>query len=343
MKNLLAPVLASVLAAFALTACGSKSSGDPEHTVLKISYQDTAFPALIKASGVLDGAPFDVQWANLTGPAANLQALYAGAIDLGHMGDTSLTIEQANSKTEWTKDNAPLAIVAGWRNNYSAKYEPLVTAVRTSANINSLSDLRGRSWAENFGGYNYAQYLVSLVKAGLTVDDVQAKQFQDGATSAAAFNDGRVDVYSGVQASILSSIRSGDAKVLLSDRDTGIPALNVWATTHADLNNPAKNAAFKDFFRRMSGYWKWHATHKKQAIQIIENQLKVGADRAAFEYQVRSGAFWKFGPTLIKEEQQVAKTLYSGGAISKLPDVSIEFDPRYNEVQKAITPKQAGQ
>jgi len=311
--------------------------------LLKISYQDTAFPALIEASGVLKGAPFDVEWENLTGPAANLQALYAGAIDLGHMGDTSLTIEQANASSDWTKDNAPLAIVAGWRNNYDPKYEPLVTAVRTSANIDTLADLKGHSWANNFGGYNYAQYLVSLVKAGLTEDDIQPKQFADSATSAAAFDDGQVDVYSGSHASILPALQSGDAKILLDDKDTAIPALNVWATTRADLNDPKKDAALKDFFQRMSGYWAWHDSHESEAESIIEKQLKVDATRAAFEYQVRSGAFWQFGTTLIKEEQAIAQTLYDGKAIDKLPDVSVEFDPRYNDVQKAITPQQAGQ
>ena len=133
MKRLLTPLIALALAATAGCAAfgtddGSSADGT---TKLTISYQDTAFPALIEASGVLEDADFDVEWVNLTGPAANLQALYSGAIDLGHMGDTSLTIEQANSKTEWTADNAPLEIVAGWRNPHTEEYAPLVTAVRT--------------------------------------------------------------------------------------------------------------------------------------------------------------------------------------------------------------------
>jgi sulfonate transport system substrate-binding protein len=335
MKKTILALLAVVLLASGLSACASADASSNGKTTLKISYQDTAFPALIEASGVLKGAPFKVQWVNLTGPAANLQALYSKAIDLGHMGDTSLTIEQANAKIPWTKDNAPLKIVAGWRNGYDPKYAPLVTAVRTSAHINSLAQTKGHKWGYNFGGYNDAQYLVSLVQAGLTEKDIKPTQFADGATSAAAFNSGQVDVYSGAQGAILSSLASGDAKILTTDRNTGIPALNVWTARKDVLSDPAKNKALKDFFKRVSGYWAWHDAHKAEVISILKKQLKVDDARAAFEYQVRRGVFRAFDSTLMAEEQKVAQTLADGGAIKKAPDVTIGFDPRYNGVQKA--------
>jgi len=338
---ILTAALAAVLTLAGVTACAGGGSSSGGKTELKISYQDTAFPALIDASGVLDGAPFTVSWSTLTGPAANLQALYGGAIDLGHMGDTSLTIEQANAKTAWTKDNAPLAIVAGWRNNADPKYAPLVTAVRTSSNITDIAGARGHTWAFNFGGYNYAQYLVSLVKAHLSPGDIQPVQFADGASSAAAFNSGRTDVYSGSQASIVSALQSGQAKILLTDHDTGIPALNVWTASRKALGDQAKNAALQDFFGRMSGFWGWYDQHPDDAKAIIKKQLKVDDARAEFEYHVRSGPFWDFDPALLAQEQTVAQALYDGKAIPKLVDAGIGFDPRYNAAQKAVPSQQA--
>ncbi|CAN5850155.1 ABC transporter substrate-binding protein [soil metagenome] len=337
----LVAALAVLLSISVVAACASDGSASGDRTKLQISYQDTAFPALIEASGVLNGADFDVSWNTLTGPAANLQALYAGAIDLGHMGDTSLTIEQANSKTPWTKDNAPLEIVAGWRNNYDPTYAPLVTAVRTSSGINDLSQLRGHSWAFNFGGYNHAQYLVSLVKAGLTPQDITPVQFADGATSASAFNSGRTDVFSGGHGAILAPLQAGQAKILLTDKDAGIPALNVWTASRKALNDPKKDAALKDYFARLSGFWPWYNAHPDQAKAIIAKQLKVDPARTDFEYQVRGGSFWQFDDHLLAQEQQVAQTLDDGKAISQLPDVKIGFDPRYNDAQKAISSQQA--
>jgi sulfonate transport system substrate-binding protein len=336
MKKLITALLATLLLASGLSACasadGATSGGK---TKLKISYQDTAFPALIEESGVLEGAPFEVEWVNLTGPAANLQALYSKAIDLGHMGDTSLTIEQANSKQEWTKDNAPLEIVAGWRNGYDPEFAPLVTAVRTSSKIGSLEEAKGHKWGFNFGGYNHAQYLVSLVRAGLTEKDIKPTQFADGATSAAAFNSGQVDVFSGGHGAILASLSSGDAKIISDDRDTEIPALNVWTARKDVLDDPAKDKALEEFFDRVSGYWAWHDGHEDEVKAILKKQLKVDDARADFEFEVRRGVFRAFDGNLLAEEQQVAQTLADGGAIKKVPDVTIEYDPRYNDVQKA--------
>jgi len=337
MKKIITSLLAIALLALGLSGCGASADGaSGGKTKLTISYQDTAFPALIEASGVLKDAPFDVEWVNLTGPAANLQALYSKAIDLGHMGDTSLTIEQANSKTEWTKDNAPLEIVAGWRNGYDPKYSPLVTAVRTKSGIQDIKGIKGHTFGFNFGGYNHAQYLVSLVQAGLTDKDIKPTQFADGATSAAGFNSGRVDVYSGAHGAILSSLSSGDAKIILDDSDTKIPALNVWTARKDVLEDKAKDKALKDFFGRVSGYWAWHDDHPDEVKAILKKQLKVDDARADFEYEVRRGQFRAFDDDLLAEEQAVAQTLYDGKAIPKLPDVDIEYDPRYNDAQKAV-------
>ena len=308
-------------------------------TVLNIAFQDAGFPALLKRSGLLEDAPFKVEWVLLTGPAANLSALYSGAIDLGHMGDTSLTIEQANARQEWTHDNAPLKIVAGWRNDYNKDFPPLVTAVRTAANIDDLKDLAGRKWSYNYGGYNHAQYLVSLIKAGYSEKDIDAKKFNDGSSSAAAFNSGQTEVYSGSLGPILQTVRQGDAKILLDDRATGIPALNVWTARTAVLNDPAKDAALKNFFERLSGYWQWHDEHKEEVVGVLRETLKLTPERAELEYKLRSGAFRPFDAALLEEEQKVADALFNGGAINRNVDVSIGFDARYNDAQRAVVPK----
>ncbi|PVY37738.1 sulfonate transport system substrate-binding protein [Paraburkholderia silvatlantica] len=334
--------LAALFAAVTLVASGTVAAQtkpvDLKGTKLVIAYQDPAFPALIRKSGVVDGAPYQIEWVLLTGPAANLSALYAGRIDLGHMGDTSLTIEQANARTDWTKETPPLHIVAGWRNAYSKDYPPEVTAVRASAGIGNVQAIKGHTFGYNYGGYNHAEYLATLVKAGVTEKDIRPVKFADGATSAAGFNAGEVDVYAGALGPVLPTIKSGAGHILLTDRDTQIPALNVWTTTSADLQDPAKVAALQDFFSRLSGYWAWHDAHRDDVIAVLKDTLKIPDERAAFEYQVRSGNFVKFDSGLLGEEQHIADILYEGHAIKKKVKVDVEYDPRFNAVQKAIWP-----
>lgn len=311
-----------------------------ERLTLNIAYQDAGFPALIDKSGVLQGAPYDVKWVLLTGPAANLSALYGKAIDLGHMGDTSLTIEQANAREPWTAQNAPLKIVAGWRNDYSKQFSRLITAVRTSAHIDSPKDLAGHTWAYNYGGYNHAQYLGSLVKAGLTEQAIKPIKFNDGASSAAAFVSGQTDVYSGDLGAILPAINKGQAKVLLTDQDTGIPALGVWTTRSDVIADPQKDQALQDYFARLSHYWAWHQAHQAEATEVLQSTLKLTPERAAYEYNVRGGAFRPFDNTLLDAEQHVADTLLEGGAIKRKVDVRLGFDGRYNTAQQAVPVKE---
>lgn len=337
MTRFLAPLTALALMLALLTGCAS--ADDSGKTKLVIAYQDNGIPALVKESGVLDGAPYDVEWAILAGPAANLSALYGKTIDVGHMGDTSLTIEQANAAQEWTGDTVPLKIVAGWRNGFDPRYTPLVTAVRATAGINTLADLRGRTWAYNFGGYNHAQYLVSLSRADLTESDIKPVKFNDGNASAAAFNSGQVDVYSGGQAAILDSISKGDAKILLSERDTKIPALNVWTARTDVLADPAKDQALRDFFTRLAGFWTWYDENPDTVKQTLKSTLKLSDARTEFEYRVRSGPFRKLDSALVAEEQAVADELRASGVLKKPVDVAIEYDPRYNDVQKAQGPQ----
>lgn len=330
MKKVIGAVLAIVLAVTGLGACAG-GSGD----TLVIGYQDNGLPKLVEKSGVLKGAPYDVQWAILTGPAANLSALYSKKIDLGHMGDTSLTVEQANAQKNWTAQNAPLKIVAGFRNDPNPQYPQIVTAVRTSSGITGLSGLRGRTWAYNYGGYNHAQYLASLAKAGLTEKDVKPVKFADGKTAAAAFNSGRTDVYSGSPGAILTSLRSGAAKTLLDERNTGIPALNVWAARADVLADKQKDKNLRDFFGRMAKYFTWLDGHPDQAKQILRDTLKETPQLADFDYQQRRGGFRKLDAPLVQREQKVADVLFAGKAIKRKVDVGVEYDPRYNAAQRA--------
>jgi sulfonate transport system substrate-binding protein len=316
----------------------AQNQPDLKATKLVIAYQDPAFPALIRKSGVVNSAPYQIEWVLLTGPAANLSALYANRIDLGHMGDTSLTIEQANARTDWTPDSTPLRIVAAWRNAYSKEYPAAVTAVRTTAKIGTPADIKGHKVGYNYGGYAHSQYLAALVKAGLTEKDIEPIKFADAATASAGFNAGEVDVVSGGLGPILTTIKSGAGHVLLTDRDTGIPALNVWTTTSTVLKDPAKVAALQDFFSRMSGYWAWHDANRDTVIGILKDTLKVSDERAAFEYHVRSGAFVKFDAGLVDQEQRVADILFDGHAIRKKVNVSVEYDRQFNAVQKAVWP-----
>lgn len=295
---------------------------------LLIGYQDLTVPSTVEASKVLEGAPYDVEWVILPGPAAQLSALYSKNIDVGHMGDTSLIIEQGKAK-DWPADNPPLQIIAGWRAS-DAKYPPIVTVVRSDSGINSLADLRGKTWAYNFGGFNYLQYALTGLKAGLTPKDYEPVQLGDQNATAAAFNSGRVAAYSGSIAPVGESIEKGAARVLVTSDQLDIPALNVFTARGDVLKDPAKREALADFLSRVRTHWTWYADNLDTVTRLYEEKVKQTPARAKLTTVYQKATFQPLDDALVRREQQIADVLFQAGAIPNKIDVSSEFYRAFN-------------
>ncbi|MFG1477965.1 ABC transporter substrate-binding protein [Xanthobacter sp. V4C-4] len=317
-----------VLAATLVLAAGP-AFAQAEKVKLLVGYQDLTVPSTVEASKVLEGAPYEVQWVILPGPAAQLSALYSKNIDVGHMGDTSLIIEQGKAKEDWKAENPPLQIVAGWRAT-DAKYPPIVTVARADAGINTPADLRGKKWAYNFGGFNYLQYVLTGLKAGLTPKDYEPVQLGDQNATAAAFNSGRVDAYSGSIAPVAEGIEKGTAKVIVTSDDLAIPALNVFTARGDVLKDPAKTAALADFLARVRAHWDWYGKHLDTVEQIYIDKVKQTPTRAKLTALYQNATFQPLDDALAQREQKIADILFEAGAIPKKIDVNVEFNRAFN-------------
>jgi sulfonate transport system substrate-binding protein len=319
----------SLVAGLLVALTAAPVSADSAKPVLLVGFQDQTLPETVAASKVLEGAPYEVQWVTLTGPAAQLSALYSKAIDVGHMGDTSLIIEQGKAKEDWTSGSVPLQIIAGWR-TADKKYPPIVTVARAGAGIETLADAKGHSWANNFGGYNYLQYVLSLVKAGLTEKDIEAVRLADTTTSAAAFNAGRVDLFSGSTLGVVDTIEAGKAKVLVNSDELDIPALNVFAARGDVLRDAAKHAQIADFLSRLKAYWAWYPDHRREIEAIFVEKLKQTAQRAKYVAAFQQSSFVVLDEALIEREQHIAEVLLKAGVIARKIDVAVEFNRDFN-------------
>jgi sulfonate transport system substrate-binding protein len=313
-----------------LIAGPSVSFAQSEPLTLTIGTQDAAWPLIVEASHVLDGTPYKVKWAVLTGPAAQLSALYSKVLDVGLMGDTSLIIEQGNARTPWTNESAPLQIVAGWRNPDSS-YPPIVTVVRKNAEVKNLADLKGKTWGYNFGGFNYLQYVLSYVKAGLKPKDFEAVKFGDGNVSASAFNAGQVAVYSGGYGPVKEAVDKGDAHVIIKSDELDIPALSVFAARTDVLRDPKKAEGLGDFLGRLKQSWTWWAQNVPAVEKIYLEKMKQSPARAKFSAENGRSLFYPLDKDLVAREQKIADTLYKSGDIKNQIKVDVEFNPVFDK------------
>lgn len=297
-------------------------------STLKVGYQDTTLPELAQASGVFAGAPYPVEWVVLPGPAAQLSAAYSRAIDLAHLGDTSLIIEQAKAPEAWAKQ-PPLQIFTGWR-NLDARYPRIVTAVRTRTGATTPAELRGLKWGFNFGGLNYVQYLLARRKAGLASADIEPVQFGDGNAAATAFNADHVDVYSGIGALVAEAVEKGQARIVLTSDDLDVPGLGVFAARGEAIADPERRAVLADFVGRLGRYFAWYGDNLDTVERIYIDKVKQSPTRARYYVEFGKARLRPIDADLIAREQKIADALLEAGAIPRAVDVTPEFNTTFN-------------
>src|SRR4051794_10530542 len=66
----------------------AKVSGQTGGGVLKVGDQKAGSRALLAAAGLLDGTPYRIEWSEFAAGPPLLEAVNAGAVDLGAVGDT---------------------------------------------------------------------------------------------------------------------------------------------------------------------------------------------------------------------------------------------------------------
>ncbi len=137
----------------------------------------------MEAAGVLDGLPYRLEWSEFPAAAPLLEALNAGAIDAGGVGDAPFTFAAAAG--------VPVKAFLAFRN----RQDGLAILVRPDSAIRSVKDLVGKRIATNRGSIGHQVVLAALEEAGLPADGVQFR-FLPPADAKLALTSGAVDAWS---------------------------------------------------------------------------------------------------------------------------------------------------
>jgi sulfonate transport system substrate-binding protein len=130
---------------------------------LRIGYQKNGVLVIARQQAVLERnlAPhgIDVKWSEFASGPPMLEAMNAGSIDIGQVGDTPPIFAQAAG--------AAIVYVAG---------QPITNGqgilVKQNSSIHSLTDLKGRRIGFTQGSSAHNVTLIALEKAGLTYADI---------------------------------------------------------------------------------------------------------------------------------------------------------------------------
>ena len=153
----------------------------------------------------------------------------------------------------------------------------------------------------------------------------------DQSTSAATFNAGRADVYSGSTVAVAEGIEAGKARILVNSDELDIPALNVFTARTDVLADPTKKEAIADFLDRVRKHWEWYAANTGAVEKILIEKVKQTPARARLTAQYQQAVFYKLDDELVRREQRIADALLQAGVIPKKIDVTIEFNRDFNK------------
>ena len=252
--------MTSLLAALRLPALAHAA----EPVVLRvgdISYYNLRASA--ELSKAFEGTPYKVEWSQFQAGAPLMEALNAGAIDVGFLGDSAFLYAASKSS------NIKLIGIS--------RQSPGTSALLVPANstAKSIADLKGKKVAYWPGNWGQQLTTAALEKAGLPKDHVQWVKLLpiDAGT---AFQGGSVDAYPVWEPYISQQVVRTGARVL-STADGLIPGLSAIAAYTPSID--AKRAAIADFFVRVARAHTWVEAN-------LDNYADAWAQRANLDQDV---------------------------------------------------------
>lgn len=330
----------AVAAVLGLTACGgpAESSGPAKvpppvdaqqlsGVTLRVGDQKgTSQRELLKASGLLDGIPYRIQWSTFTSGPPMLEAANANAIDVGQVGNTPPIFSAA------ARGN--IAIVGALRSTVGD-----VLLVPKGSTITNLADLRGRTIAVAKGSSGNGTLLNALGKAGLKPSDVTISYLQPG-DAYAAFGHGSVAAWAVWEPYATQAVQSLGARELVSGADalggTGLAGgtvlsngLAMQVANRASLTDPGKNSAIQDYVARVGRANLWAQSHADQWAGIYARQTGIPLETAKVAIPRLALSPVSIDDRLVESEQSLADTFTSAGLIPGKVQIGDYFDRRY--------------
>jgi sulfonate transport system substrate-binding protein len=316
----------------ALTACSSSSSStstpssssstasaqvDVASVTLRIGDQaGTGAEALLTAAGLISKIPFKVQWSDFTSGPPMLQAMAAGSVDVGGVGNAPPVFAAAGGDQ--------LAIVGAFQSN------PLGSAllVPKGSPITSVAQLRGKKIAVAQGSSADYHLLTVLNKAGIPVKDVDLVYLQP-AEGLAALTSGHVDAWDIWSPFVEEGELQDGATALVTGVGYGSP-YSFEVASRAALADPGKAAAIRDLISLLAQAHQWANAHLSAWAAVwakatglpISTMNKAASDDAELSTPITAA--------VVGSEQEVSNAFTTAGLIPVQVNFSNFVDTQFN-------------
>jgi sulfonate transport system substrate-binding protein len=214
-------------------------------TTLRVGDQKGNSQAVMEAAGVLKDVPYKIEWKEFPAAAPLLEALGAGAIETGLVGDAPFTFAAAA--------NVPVKAIGAIRQSR----EGLAVLVPHESPVHDFKDLKGKKIATGRGSIGHQLILAALESRGWSAADVQIV-FLAPSDAKVAYTQGSVDAWSTWEPYVSQEeVLFQSRRVITAEGLT--PGLGFQVATPNAIRD--KRPELEDFLRRLTAARAWSLTN----------------------------------------------------------------------------------
>lgn len=300
-------------AALAFGLLSTVQAGDLQP--LRVANQKSTIKALLEASGESQNVPYEIKWSEFPSASPLGEALNAGAVDVGALGDALYVFALGAGASIKV-----ISIIHAEGRNTTALLVPKDSPIKTAA------DLKGKKIVTGRGSIGHYLAIKALNDAGLTTQDVQFI-FLLPAKSRLVLDNGTADAWATWAPYTTVVTSQSNAHVLVSGKHLLSNHLYFAATSQAIAD---KRVQLDDFVARVDRAYAWANTHPEQYAAA---QAKITGLPLAVHIEVAQDTHLspvKIDDTVIHGLQATADTYVKEGLLSQHIDVSQGFDSSFN-------------
>jgi len=283
--------------------------------VLRVGDQKGGNRSLLDISGLSKDLPYKIEWSEFPAAAPILEALNAGALDVGYTGDLSFLSVHATG--------APIKAIGGTRSD--ARTQAIL--VRGDSPIRTAADFKGKRLAGTRGGWGQFLIDATLEKSGLAIGDATFAPL--GPVDAkVALLAGSIDGWA-VWEPYVSFATLKDGARIVSDGQGLTPTITFIVASDAAI--AAKRAAVQDLVQRLNKARLWSLDHVAEYAKSTSELTKLPEDVLLSAYTAQHTSPIAIDDDIVTEVQAASDRATRYGILTKQLDVGKAVDRSFTD------------
>jgi sulfonate transport system substrate-binding protein len=282
--------------------------------VLRVGDQKGGAKSLMEASGALNGIEHLIEWNIFAAAAPLLEALNAGAIDCGGVGDAPFAFARAAG--------VRVKVISATRSAGGST----ALLVQAGSTARTFADLKGRTIATGKGSVGHFLVVAARERAGLSAGDINLA-FLSPADAKAAFAAGAIDAWSTWGPYVYLAVEQNKARILLDGQGL-MSGLSYEVATERAIAE--KQDLLRTFARRLETALHWGLTNVDAYAAAWAKETGVPYEVSRESLLARGFSPAPIDTQMIADQQHTVDVYVKEGVLPVHYDAATGFDVSFN-------------